>query len=380
MKHSFIFIITFLLFLAPANLLSSSFTVEAELMTLSGRFAGRITSPFAGIALYANDDRGTITHNFTTGPGMYRVSIRGASNNTNVAGVSLFVNGVRIRGFSFQGTAATNLEADVNLSGVNVGNNTIALVLETDNGSSDTFIDRFTFTFLGPIVLRDPPVIPEQGAFYSGVYRNMFLEAGYTEAQINQRLNALWNQLFYGDPTNQAVYYPVGTNMAYILDTGNDDIRSEGMSYGMMICVQLNKKEEFDRLWRWTKAHMQHQTGPRRGYFAWQVNRDGTIRDANSAADGEIYFVMALMFASGRWGDGEGIFNYWQEAKDILVASMTKENPIQESVTNLFNTAHMQVVFTPFANAATFTNPSYHLPAFFELWGKWVRRDRALWR
>ena len=34
--------------------------------------------------------------------------------------------------------------------------------------------------------------------------------------------------------------------MAYIEDTGNHDARTEGMSYGMMMCVQMDRKEEFD--------------------------------------------------------------------------------------------------------------------------------------
>ena len=36
--------------------------------------------------------------------------------------------------------------------------------------------------------------------------------------------------------------------MAYVEDTGNHDVRTEGMSYAMMVCVQMNRKEEFDRL------------------------------------------------------------------------------------------------------------------------------------
>ena len=38
------------------------------------------------------------------------------------------------------------------------------------------------------------------------------------------------------------------------------------------------------------------------------------------APDGEEFFAMALFFASHRWGDGEGIFNYSQEARNILSA------------------------------------------------------------
>ncbi len=49
--------------------------------------------------------------------------------------------------------------------------------------------------------------------------------------------------------------------MAYIYTADTDDVRSEGMSYGMMICVQMDKQEEFNRLWKWAKTYMQHTSG-----------------------------------------------------------------------------------------------------------------------
>jgi oligosaccharide reducing-end xylanase len=36
-----------------------------------------------------------------------------------------------------------------------------------------------------------------------------------------------------------------------------------------MIAVQLDKKNEFDRLWKWAKTYMQFQSGQRENYFAW---------------------------------------------------------------------------------------------------------------
>mgnify|MGYP000066443930 CR=1 FL=1 len=35
-----------------------------------------------------------------------------------------------------------------------------------------------------------------------------------------------------------------------VMEDGNADVRSEGMSYGMMIAVQLDHQAEFDRLWQ----------------------------------------------------------------------------------------------------------------------------------
>ena len=142
-----------------------------------------------------------------------------------------------------------------------------------------------------------------EGAFYSGVYRNVFKEFGYCEEEIVNKVEDTWNKLFYGDEDTK-IYYPVGEKEGYILDTGNIDVRSEGMSYGMMMCVQMDKKEEFDRLWTWAKRYMQHDSGEYESYFAWSLNTDGTRRAQGPAPDGEEFFAMALFFASNRFGDG----------------------------------------------------------------------------
>lgn len=220
------------------------------------------------------------------------------------------------------------------------------------------------------------PELPAQGAFYTGKYRNLFLEAGYTQAQVNRRLDDLWHTYFEGDENNERLYYEVGNDMAYILDVNNNDVRSEGMSYGMMLCVQLNKQKEFNKLWKWAKTNMQHNSGdPREGYFAWQLNRDGSIKDGNTASDGEEYFIMALMFASNRWGNGGGIYNYEAEADYIIKNCFNKpmEGYPYSGYTNLFDMTEKQITFVPYASAATFTDPSYHLPAFYELWAMWAK-------
>ncbi len=249
-----------------------------------------------------------------------------------------------------------------------------------------------------------------QGAFYTGNYKNLFLECGVTKrvnnanvaitsADVQARKNEWFNQLFYGTD-NQKVYYEVSNDMAYILDANNNDVRSEGMSYGMAIAVQMDKKTEFDKLWKWSYTYLKHKPTSnqdrsayaRKGYFAWQANRDGSIRDANPASDGEEYFATALIEASERWGDGTGIYKYSDQAKDILNVMIHKEDPDpnfynsweqgqgpKDSVTNMFNTTEKQVTFVPYGNAATFTDPSYHLPAFYELWARWATVDNQFW-
>ena len=82
--------------------------------------------------------------------------------------------------------------------------------------------------------------------------------------------------------------------MAYLEDTGNNDARTEGMSYGMMMCVQLDWKAEFDRIWKWAKTYMWMEEGENEGYFAWSCKVTGEKNSHGPAPDGEEFFAMAL--------------------------------------------------------------------------------------
>jgi oligosaccharide reducing-end xylanase len=223
---------------------------------------------------------------------------------------------------------------------------------------------------------------PGVGSFEGNEYRNLFEEyLGKSDAEVHARIDTAWDQLFYGNDDSERVYYPVGEDMAYIMDIGNGDVRSEGMSYGMMIAVQLDKKEEFDHLWKWAKTYMYQSSGPFQGYFAWHCTTDGEQLDANPASDGEEWFVTALLFASARWGDGEGIFDYRSQAQEILDIMLHKEDQKSDLATNMFNIENKQVVFVPMVGrVSSFTDPSYHLPAYYELWARWAERDNDFWK
>ena len=232
-----------------------------------------------------------------------------------------------------------------------------------------------------------PPIIPTTtpparvGAFESKEYRNLFEEyLGKSDVEVQAKIDAAWDQLFYGIDDSERVYYPVGEELAYIMDIGNGDVRSEGMSYGMMIAVQMDKQEEFNRLWKWAKTYMYQSEEPYKGYFAWHCTIDGEKLDANPASDGEEWFVMALLFASARWGDGAEIFDYKSQAQEILDVMLHQEDIENNLATNMFNLEHKQVVFVPMVgSASSFTDPSYHLPAYYELWARWAERDNEFW-
>ena len=213
------------------------------------------------------------------------------------------------------------------------------------------------------------------GAVLTGKYRNVFKECGYSEDEITKRVEQTFETIFYGKE-EEKFYHEVGDDMAYMEDTGNHDVRTEGMSYGLMVCVQMNKKEEFDRLWKWVRTYMYIENGPNKNYFVWSCGLDGSKNADGPAPDGEEYFAMALFFASARWGDGEGIFNYGAEAKAILRECVHKGEASHPGEP-MWEPSNKLIKFVP---GFDFSDPSYHLPHFYELFAKNADPcDRTFW-
>src|SRR5262249_2767303 len=100
------------------------------------------------------------------------------------------------------------------------------------------------------------------------VYPNAFRDLmNKSDADISTKINATFMQLFHGDAGTQAIYFPVGTDQAYIQDILHGDVRTEGIGYGMLIAVELDKRDEHDRLWTYAKSTLQVMSGGAAGYF-----------------------------------------------------------------------------------------------------------------
>ena len=273
------------------------------------------------------------------------------------------------------------------------------------------------------------------GAYKTHDYRDLFAEQGHPAAETKAKIEKAFQQFFHGDGQEERVYFETGANengpLAYITDWANNDARTEGMSYGMMIAVQLNHKREFDALWNWSKTYMliTDPANPSVGYFAWSIATDGSPRSTGAAPDGEEYYAMALYFASHRWGDGNGIYNYQAEADKILrgirhhpvltgtgpfrihpgdapftppdhpwpspnstkrvqeAAAKGQTVPVfrmprrgfPETIGPMVDEDHFMIKFVPNWPGGI-TDPSYHLPAFYELWARWGPvEDREFW-
>jgi oligosaccharide reducing-end xylanase len=286
--------------------------------------------------------------------------------------------------------------------------------------------------------LGDIPRFPGDGngAYKTHQYRDLFAELGHTPTESRAKIEKSFQQLFHGDGQEERVYFETGANangpLAYITDWANNDARTEGMSYGMMIAVELNKKREFDAIWNWAHTYMliTDAKNPSVGYFAWSMSTDGTPRSTGAAPDGEEYFTMALYFAAHRWGNGKGVYDYQAEADKILrgirhhpvltgtspfrihpndppfvppdhpwpspnnkerareaaakgitlpVFHAPWDRPRTETIGPMVDEDHFMIRFVPNVNV-NFTDPSYHLPGFYELWARWgPQEDRSFW-
>jgi oligosaccharide reducing-end xylanase len=256
-----------------------------------------------------------------------------------------------------------------------------------------SFLPLITLLWPGITPLVPQTSLPDgSGAFTTGIYRNLFAEDGHSEREIRARIDAAYQQLFHGDPQTQAIAFAAGNNangpLMYVTDWANHDVRTEGVSYGMMITVQLNKKSEFDAIWNWAKTYMYitDPKAPSYEFFAWSCKTDGTHNSEGAAPDGESYFAMALLFASNRWGDGKGIYDYHAEAEKLLRAMVHRPvisasgNHGMHTVGPMMNPDPPMILFVPEVMPQPFTDPSYHLPAFYELWARWgPEEDRAFW-
>lgn len=245
-----------------------------------------------------------------------------------------------------------------------------------------------------------PPLRPLTGpATYPSAFRDLL---GKTDAEIAQKINGAFMQLFHGAPSDEAIYFPSGGDTAYIRDILHDDIRTEGIGIGMMVAVQLNARTEFDRLWRYAKKMMLQTSGPNAGYFLSRC--DAPVPSAVCVDPfGHQMFTMALIFAHDRWtragagtggsagsggaagGGGAGgmggvtgaggsaavAVDYQADAQALLRVMLHKEEDaggIFDGVINSFDATTKLVFEAPNESVGMVTRPQFEMPAFYALW------------
>ena len=239
-------------------------------------------------------------------------------------------------------------------------------------------INRNQKVAMSPKHIHNNAAMPPAGKGYieTGEYRNYLAEMGIPLADIEKKIADTYSEIF--ENQERGAYKDVtvdGKKMGYVSDVKNGDVRSEGMSYAMMAAVQLNKPELFNKLWRWANKYMRHNDPNEASYglFAWQCRTNGSRISQGSASDGELYFVTDLLLASRRWGSYEE-FDYLAQAQELLGQLFSKNGT--GGVTNIINMEHLLINFCPDTGSNGHTDPSYHLPAFYEIWAETAKDGR----
>lgn len=215
----------------------------------------------------------------------------------------------------------------------------------------------------------------KSGAFHTGLYPNYLKEIGISNEQAREKVNRSFETIFF-DPEENFCHH-TDEDAWCMVDTGNNDARTEGMSYGMMMCVQMDRKDIFDKLWTFSERYMRITQGPNTGYFRWSVRTDGRPNSDGPAPDGEEYFAMALFMAAARWGDGEGSYHYSDRAREILRHAV-HQHEIIPGGEPMWEPGNRYIRFVP---GMKISDPSYHLPHFYELFAlKADEEDRLFWK
>ena len=117
--------------------LTSSNSKQCESMTKGGQYTGNISSPFSGVALYANNDKVSFDQYFAYGT--HDFTLRGCSNNDKMARVDLYIGGQYKGTFYYGGS----YPAEYTIKNVShgTGNQTIELRCTADDGTWDAYID-----------------------------------------------------------------------------------------------------------------------------------------------------------------------------------------------------------------------------------------------
>ena len=102
-----------------------------------------------------------------------------------------------------------------------------------------------------------------EGSINTGIYPNYLSEIGISDGQAAELVEQAFQTIFF-DPEENFCHH-TDPDAWCMVDTGNVDARTEGMSYGMMMCVQMDRKDIFDRLWMFCDRYMRMNEGPNAG-------------------------------------------------------------------------------------------------------------------
>jgi endo-1,4-beta-D-glucanase Y len=123
-------------------------------------------------------------------------------------------------------------------------------------------------------------------------------------------------------------------------DQGGDTV-SEGQAYALLIAAAIGDRARFDRVWRWTSAHLARGDG----LLSWRW-ANGGVQDRQPAADADVDAARALLLGAERFHEPALAPPARRIARSVLAQEQTGD----------------RLVAGPWAKAGAVLDPSYISP------------------
>ena len=125
---------------------------ECSKMTCGGSYAGPVSGKeYSAVALYGNGDYCSTSYEFEGTNKKYRMVVKGASSNSSTASVSVYIGGKKVGTVGFTGTTLSEQSLEFKMTDV-TGKQEIKFLLETDNGSNDTYVNSYELYYIGDVL------------------------------------------------------------------------------------------------------------------------------------------------------------------------------------------------------------------------------------
>ena len=158
-----------------------------------------------------------------------------------------------------------------------------------------------------------------------------------------------------------------------VVDFHQEEIsHSEGQGYSMLLALDYDDRETFEKLWNWTRGNLAVRSD---GLLAWRWGKRITgawgVIDYNNATDGDILVAMALMKAGAKWGN-----------RDLADAGLALSRAIRKNlVVEVGPWSCLLPGYFGFEFDGGFAlNPSYMIPTAFELFARTDDEGKTAWR
>ena len=151
------------------------------------------------------------------------------------------------------------------------------------------------------------------------------------------------------EPASRFLERYVTADGAVVRRDQGGDVVSEGQAYGMLIAQEAGETSVVDRIWRWTRSHLER----RDGLLAFHADSTGHVLDDQAAADADTLAAYALLRAEGPEAD-----SLRSDGRRLAAAVLDQET---------FRDDRGRTVLAagPWAVDSQVVNPSYWMPTVF---------------